>query len=123
MGGGFAYAALATRNVEFYGDRVFDPAAVGAMRPSLQAVAAPWLHVHKAARDRGLRLMTSDRVDAEGIDPRQVLLIAYDWTRDAERLISQGARPAVLISFEPPVIAWRLHYDLERLSDTFPHTF
>jgi hypothetical protein len=67
--------------------------------------------------------MTADRVAEEGIDPRQVLLIAYDWTPDAERLITQGARASALVSFEPPVIAWSLYYHLESLSARFPHAF
>ena len=117
-------AALATRNTEFYEDRVFDPAAIGGMRRSLEPMATPWLQrARTSPRERGLRLMTADRVAAEGIDPRQVLLVAYDWTPDAERLVAQGARPAALVSFEPPVIAWWLYYHLERVSARFPHTF
>src|SRR5437764_2517587 len=123
MPDGFKYAALATRNDEFYADRVFDPRAIAGMRPSLEPMATPWLSVQAAARERGLRLLTADRVEAEGIDPRQVLVIAYDWTPDAERLIARGARPAILVSFEPPVIAWWLYYHLERVSAWFPHTF
>ena len=119
----FGYAALATRNTEFYENRVFHPEAVAAMRPSLEPMAAPWLTVYAAAAERGLRLITADRVEAEGIDPREVLLIAYDWTPDAERLVARGARPAALVSFEPPVIAWWLYYHLERVSARFPHTF
>ncbi|HEX8967859.1 MAG TPA: glycosyltransferase family 10, partial [Chloroflexota bacterium] len=119
----FAYAALATRNAEFYADRVFDPSAIAAMRPSLEPMATPWLRVHDLAQARGIRLVTADRVESDGIDPREVLLIAYDWTPDAERLIARGACPAVLVSFEPPVIAWWLYYHLERVSARFPHTF
>lgn len=119
----FRYVALATRTTEFYADRVFDPRAIARMRPSLEPMATPWLSVQAAARERGVRLLTADRVEAEGIDPRQVLLIAYDWTHDAERLIARGARPAILVSFEPPVIAWWLYYNLERVSARFPHTF
>jgi alpha(1,3/1,4) fucosyltransferase len=119
----YPYAALATRSVEFYANRVFDPLAIAAMRASLDSMATPWLYVYAAALDRGLRLLTADRVADEGIDPRQVLLIANDWTPDAERLIARGARPAALISFEPPVIAWWLYYHLENVSARFPHTF
>jgi alpha(1,3/1,4) fucosyltransferase len=120
---GYRYAALATRTADFYQDRVFDPSAIADMRASLDPMATPWLYVHSAARDRGLRLMTADRVADEGIDPRQVLVIANDWTSDAERLIARGARPAALISFEPPVVAWWLYYHLEQISARFPHTF
>jgi len=119
----FAYAALATRNVEFYDNRVFDPEAIARMRRSLEPMATPWLQVHAVARERGIQLVTADRVNADGIDPRQVLLVAYDWTPDAERLLAQGARPAALVSFEPPVIAWHLYYNLGPLSLRFPHTF
>ncbi|MCA1646133.1 MAG: hypothetical protein LC797_11950, partial [Chloroflexi bacterium] len=52
-----------------------------------------------------------------------VLLVAYDWTPDAEGLIARGARPAALVSFEPPVIAWSLYHGLGTLSLRFPHTF
>jgi Glycosyltransferase family 10 (fucosyltransferase) C-term len=123
MASRLTHVALAIRIPEFSGDRVFDSGRVAALRPSLQAMARPWLHVHAVARERGLRLMTSDRVDDEGIDPRQVLLVAYDWTPDAKRLVGKGARPAALISFEPPIISWWLHAHLERLSERFPHTF
>jgi hypothetical protein len=119
----FAYAALATRNVEFYANRVFDPLAIAAMRRSLEPMATPWLQVHAFARERGIELVTADRVELEGIDPRQVLLVAYDWTADAERLLARGARPAALVSFEPPVIAWWLYHHLGSVSLRFPHTF
>jgi len=123
MADGPKYAALASRNTEFYANRVFDRHAVAAMRASLEPMAAPWLRVHAVARERGIRLITADRVEAEGIDPRHVLLIAYDWTADAKKLLQRGARPAALVSFEPPVIAWWLYYHLERVSARFPHTF
>ncbi|MBV9328769.1 MAG: hypothetical protein JO352_34090 [Chloroflexi bacterium] len=100
------YAALATRD-----------------RASVEAMATPWLQVHAVARERGLKLVTADRVAADNIDPRRVVLIATDWTRDAQKLVSQGARPGVLVSFDPPVIAWWLYYHLERVSALFPHTF
>jgi hypothetical protein len=119
----FQYAALATRNTEFYGDRVFDPRAISSMRRSLEPMARPWLRVHAIAHERGLCLMTADRVAQEGIDPRDVLLVAYDWTPDAKRLVERGARPAALVSFEPPVIAWWLYYHLEEVSRPFAHTF
>jgi hypothetical protein len=114
-------AALATRNHEFYDDRVFDPIAVQAMRPSLQPMALPWLHAFALARTRGLRLLTADRVAVEGVKASQVQLIAYDWTPDAQALLQQGATPSVLVSFEPPVIAWQLYADLRRLSQRFRH--
>ena len=117
------HVALATRNVEFYANRVFDTRAVEAMRPSLRPMAVPWLRVQAAARERGLHLVTADRVEAEGINPREVLLLAYDWTPDAARLVERGARPAVLVSFEPPVIAWWLYANLPRLSAQFKHVF
>jgi len=123
IAGGYTHAALATRNTEFYADRIFDPATLATIRPSLEPMATPWLQVYAVARERGLRLMTADRVGCEGIDPRNVLLVAYDWTPDAERLVAQGARRAALVSFEPPVIAWRLYYNLQRISARFPHTF
>ena len=118
-----AVAALATRNTEFYDNRVFDPDAVAQLRPSLVPMATPWLRVHALAAQRGLRVITADRVDADSIDPSRVLLIAYDWTPDAERLVRQGARPAALVSFEPPIIAWSLYANLPRISAQFPHTF
>jgi hypothetical protein len=116
-------AVLATRNTEFYANRVFDARAIAEMRPTLEPMATPWLHVYSAAAERGWRLVTADRVETEGIDPREVLLIAYDWTPDGEGLIQRGATPAVLASFEPPVVAWWLYYHLERISARFPHVF
>lgn len=117
------YAALATRNVEFYDNRVFDPQAIARMRRSLEPMATPWLAVQAIARERGLDVVTADQVGARGIDPRHVLLVAYDWTPDAQRLLDQGAQPAALVSFEPPVIAWWLYYQLGPISLRFPHTF
>jgi len=119
----FTHAAVATRIVEFAADRLFDAEAIAAGRPSLEVLARPWLEVSNVAAERGLRLLTADRVGAEGIDPRHVLVVACDWTPDARRLIAQGARPAALISFESPVIAWWLYYHLEQVSERFPHTF
>jgi len=114
-----ALVALATRNTEFYGGRVFDAHAIGAMRPSLQPMAWPWLAAHDIARERGVHLRTADQVS----DSRGVQLIAYDWTPDADRLLRQGAQPAALVSFEPPVIAWQLYVSLPRISARFDHTF
>jgi Glycosyltransferase family 10 (fucosyltransferase) C-term len=88
-----------------------------ALTPPLESTATPWLEVQDLARERGLRLMTSDT------DPRHVLLVAGDWTPDSRRLIAQGARPAALVSFESPVTAWSLYARLEHISDRFPHTF
>ncbi len=112
-------AALATRNTEFYAGRVFDAVAIHAMRPSLQPMAWPWLLAHSLAQQHRLTLVTADQVT----DARGVLLVAYDWTPDAERLLAGGARPAVLVSFEPPVIAWSLYERLPRLSQQFDHVF
>src|SRR5579859_546742 len=123
MASAFRHAALAIRIAEFHGDRVFDPTAIAAMRPSLEAMATPWLPIHAAAEQRGLRLMTSDRVAEEGIDPRDVLLIAHDWTSEARRLVAQGARPSALISLDSPVVAWWLYAHLEQVSERFPHAF
>jgi hypothetical protein len=120
---GACCVALATRNVEFYQNRVFDRKAVDAMRPSLQPMARPWLEVYAEVCNRGLPLVTADCVVQSRIDPHGVLLLAYDWTPDAARLLSQGARPGALVSFEPPVIAWELYYHLRRVSSRFPHTF
>jgi hypothetical protein len=116
-------AALATRNTEFDRNRVFDPREVEMMRPSLRPMASPWLRVREEARERGLRFVTADRIAEEGIGPRDTLLVAYDWTPDAERLLARGARAAALMSFEPPVIAWQLYYHLDEVSARFPHTF
>jgi hypothetical protein len=121
--GGFTHAALAMSCAEFAGDRVFDAGAIAAMRPSVAVTAWPWVSVQALARERGLRLMTADRVSEEGIDARRVLLIVHDWTADARRLVAQGARPAVLLSFDSPVIAWSLYYHLEQVSGRFPHSF
>jgi hypothetical protein len=87
------------------------------------AFSGPWVAVSAAAGERGLRLMTSDAVRKERIDPRQMLLIAHDWTAEARGLVKRGARPAALISFEPPVTAWNLYHRLGPVSNRFPHTF
>src|SRR5579859_3708296 len=86
-------------------------------------MAAPWLEVQDVAQERGLRLLTADQIGDAGVDPRQVLVVAADWTAEARRLVTQGAQPAVLISFDSPVIAWSLYYHLEQVSNRFPHSF
>src|SRR5207248_10569877 len=85
-----AYAVLATRNHEFYGNRVFDPREIAKLRPSLRSMALPWPHVAQAAEERGLKLVTADALETQQLEPRDGLLIAYDWTPDAERLIGRG---------------------------------
>jgi hypothetical protein len=85
--------------------------------------ATPWHEVQTAAKERGLRLLNSDTLAREHLDPREILLIATDWTAETERLLKQGARPAALVAFDPPIKAWRLYYDLEQVSARFPHTF
>jgi alpha(1,3/1,4) fucosyltransferase len=80
----------------------------------------PWLQVRAAAREHDFQVVAADRLDS---DPEQALLIATNWTRDVERLLTRGARPAVLVTFDSPILAWRLYYDLEQVSARFPHTF
>jgi Glycosyltransferase family 10 (fucosyltransferase) C-term len=100
---------------------VFDVAALAPGTSDLSAT--PWPQVRAMAGERGFRVVTADRVAEDDIDPRTVLVLANDWTADAQRLVSCGARPAVLLSFDPPVVAWRLYYDLQRITALFPHTF
>jgi hypothetical protein len=100
------------------------PGVVAALAPGTADLsAAPWLEVQAAALERGLRLMNADALASAHIDPREILLVATDWTAEAERLVKQGARPAALVAFDPPVAAWRLYYNLEQISARFPHTF
>jgi hypothetical protein len=94
-----------------------------ATRTPLQLKAPPWPRVRAAARERGLRLTTADSLADDAVDPRRVLLIADGWTSTTGRLTRLGARPAVLLSFDPPVVAWSLYYHLEQISAQFPHTF
>lgn len=68
-------------------------------------------------------MVTSDLLEAQAGDPREALLIAYDWTPASEEAVRRGARPSVLVSFEPPIIAWSLYYHLPRLSAQFRHVF
>jgi alpha(1,3/1,4) fucosyltransferase len=117
------YAALAIRTPEFHDDRVFDLDKVHLMRPSLLSMAALWMAAYREGSARDVRLLTADRVQREGIDPRQVLLIAYDWTPQSKALAARGARPVVLTSLEPPVIGWWLYTNLPWLSRRFGHVF
>jgi hypothetical protein len=82
--------------------------------------AAPWQQVRAAAREHGLQLIDADRLDRAS---EHTLIIATDWTLEVERLLAGGARPAVLVAFNSPVVAWRLYYHLEQVSARFPHTF
>jgi len=112
--------ALAIRNVDFLQDRIFELVSDG---PVDQAPYTPWRLVRELAREHGYLLMTADRIPALGIDPRSAIVLAYDWPPAAQELVAAGARPGVLTSLEPPVIAWELYYRLPRLSALFPITF
>jgi Glycosyltransferase family 10 (fucosyltransferase) C-term len=108
---------LAIRTPEFQAGRIFDAQALATVRASLQPIARPWLDVAREAATRGLALRTPDQLDDVG----GALLVAYDWTPATGPLIAGGARPAVLLTFEPPVIAWSFYAHLRRLSRPFPH--
>jgi hypothetical protein len=98
--------------------------AVAVLAPGIADFSTtPWQQVKAAAQEQGLRLVNAEALAAEQVDPREILLVATDWTAEAERLLKQGARPAALVAFDPPVNAWRLYYDLEQISARFPHTF
>jgi len=112
--------ALSIRNADMQGDRIFELAPDG---PVDQAPYTPWGMVRDAARRAGFDLMTADQVDDRGIDPRQVIVISYDWPPATGALVSQGARLGILTSLEPPIIAWQLYYNLRKLSARFPHVF
>lgn len=113
--------ALAIRNEEFRDSRIFDPAAIAGMRESLHPIAQPWVAVRQRAESHGLNMVTADQVATRRIDPRSVLLIAYDASPASEALLAQGARPALLTTLEPPVIAWSFYDRLPILSARFPH--
>jgi hypothetical protein len=83
----------------------------------------PWPQVKSNARQRGLRLVSTEQMAADEIDPHRSLLVARDWTKDTQRLAARGARPAALVAFDSPVKAWWLYYHLESISAQFPHTF
>ena len=115
--------ALAIRNDEFQDGRILDPVAIAALRESLQPVALPWVAVRQRAHERGLTLLTADQVARQdgGGDLRSVRVIAYDWSPAAQALLAQGARPALLTTLEPPVIAWSFYATLPTTSRRFPH--
>jgi hypothetical protein len=112
--------ALAIRNPNMQADRIFELVSDG---PIDQAPYTPWRLVRDLARECGFLLVTSDRVAALGLDPRSVTVLAYDWPPAAQALVAAGARPGVLTSLEPPVIAWELYYRLPQLSERFPIAF
>jgi len=112
--------ALAIRNANFLQDRIFELVSDG---PVDQAPYTPWRLVRDLAREHGFLLVTADRIAALGIDPRSVIVLAYDWPPVAQALIAAGARPGVLTSMEPPVIAWELYYRLPHLSALFSTAF
>jgi hypothetical protein len=112
--------ALAIRNPEFQQDRIFELVSDG---PVDQAPYTPWRLVRELAAEHGLRLVTADRIAGLGVDPQSVTVLAYDWPPSAQALVAAGARPGVLTSLEPPVIAWELYYQLPHLSARFPSVF
>lgn len=112
--------ALAIRNANFLQDRIFELVSDG---PVDQAPYTPWRLVRDLAREHGYLVVTADRIPALGVDPRSVVVLAYDWPPAAQELVAAGARPGVLTSMEPPVIAWELYYHLPQLSARFPTAF
>lgn len=102
------------------GDRIFDLLADG---PVDQAPYTPWKLVREFGRAAGLDVMTADMLFRRGIDPRDATIISYDWPPSTEELVHGGAKPGVLTSLEPPVIAWELYYHLPKLSALFPHVY
>jgi hypothetical protein len=112
--------ALSIRNADMQGDRIFALLPDG---PVDQAPYTPWRIVREQAAAAGFHLMTADQVFKRGIDPREVLVISYDWPPSTDMLVRNGARLGVLTSLEPPVIAWELYYKLRKLSAHFPHVY
>jgi hypothetical protein len=112
--------ALSIRNENMQGDRIFDLLPDG---PVDQAPYTPWRLVRDQARTHGFELMTADRVWDRGIDPRTVKIISYDWPPATDALVAAGARPSILTTLEPPVIAWQLYTYLRRISARFAHAF
>ena len=94
--------------------------AVLATRTPVDLSRTPWPDVRRAAAEHDIQLVTVDRVEGAAA---AAAVIADDWTKDVERLVARGATAAVLLSFEPPITAWRLYYNLERVSAQFAHSF
>jgi hypothetical protein len=115
--------ALAIGVREFQGNRVFHAATAAGFRQSLVPMALPWVRTAEVARESGFELLTADQVIARRIDPRSVTLISYDWPLASESLVAAGARPGILLTLEPPIIAWRFYSRLRSLSVPFPHAF
>jgi alpha(1,3/1,4) fucosyltransferase len=111
--------ALAIRNADMQGDRIFELCDDG---PVDQAPYTPWARVRELGRDAGMELMTADQVFARGVNPHDVRVISYDWPPATDALVAAGAHLQLLTSLEPPVIAWELYYHLKRISARFPHT-
>jgi hypothetical protein len=82
----------------------------------------PWETVRATALERGVRLVSAADL-ADSADPTEGVLLALGWTPEVRRAIRRGVRPGALLSFDPPVAAWELYYNLEAISANFPHTF
>ena len=80
--------ALAIRNANFLQDRIFELVSDG---PVDQAPYTPWRLVRDLAREHGYLVVTADRIPALGVDPRSVVVLAYDWP-PARRRWSPRAR-------------------------------
>ena len=89
------------------------------MRKPVDFSSTPWSEVRRVAAEHSLELVLAD----EAGEVNEAVLVADGWTKDVERLVARGATSAVLLSFEPPVTAWRLYYHLERISAQFAHSF
>lgn len=112
--------ALALRNADLLHDRVF---ALPSHLSGEHSPYTPWRWVRDRLAEHGLPLVTADRVLDGAADPRRTLVISYDWLPLTRELLARGARPAILTSLEPPVIAWELYAHLRAISRRFSHTF
>jgi hypothetical protein len=115
-------AALITGDPAFDEDRAFDPAAspgyAGAASSGYTG-AMMWMHLRSILAEHGIRLATLDVLEREGGDLRGLPFISQGWNEDARRCLERGGFPAVMFSWESPIVIWEVYGDLPRLGRIF----
>lgn len=82
-----------------------------------------WERFRAAIRSTGLEIVRAGTETERHIDARRTLLVSHGWSSHGARLIANGATPAVLLSFESPVIDYLFYWRLPTLSQRFRFVF
>ena len=83
----------------------------------------PICYLAEKAEERGISFVTPDVFLNQDASNSKVLLMSHLQTRYTQKLIAQGARPAILTCQESPFVATRFYFNLPEISYFYPHSF